>query len=166
MTTRLGQRPVTIEADSARVGELLAALGLADGPLHTLTIPGVPYSKSRPRFTRQGRAYHKSDDVDAEQRTGIYLRATVRRPYLGNVALACLFFRPNRNIVDADNLLKHVCDAANNVLWIDDSQCTGIVGIVDVDATDPRTVVAVGVHLSGLVRDRSTPPKPPKGALL
>lgn len=168
MTTRLGQRPITSAADSKRVGMLLVALGLADtGDWHVLTIPGVPYSKSRPRFTSQGRPYPKPEDVEAERTTGVYLRATVRRPFTGNVALACLFFRPNRTIVDTDNLLKHVCDAANGVLWVDDQQCTGLTGVLDLDRDDPRTVVAVGVHECALVRDLSNPtPTIPKGALL
>ncbi|BBY84216.1 hypothetical protein MPUL_53740 [Mycolicibacterium pulveris] len=163
----MGQRPVTTAADRERVIELLAALGGAAGSgTYTLTIPGVPYSKSRPRFNpKQRRAYHNPDDKRAEQTTGVYLRATVRQPFTGNVALACVFFRPTKQRVDVDNLLKHVCDAANGVLWVDDCQCTGLSGVLDLDRDDPRTVVAIAPHVSGMVRDLSQQPKNPKGGL-
>ncbi|CAA0129284.1 Uncharacterised protein [Mycolicibacterium vanbaalenii] len=173
MPTRLGERPVTTVADAARVGALLAALGLVAGePTFTLTIPGVPYSKSRPRSDmRNRRVYHDPADVAAERTTAVYLRATVREPFTGNVALACLFYRPTRGVVDVDNLLKHVADAGNppargalGVLWADDCQCTAQAGLLFLDRNEPRTVVAVGVHDTNLTRDYSVPKKP-KGAL-
>lgn len=166
MTTRLGERPVTKGVDAARVESLLLALEISPaGPVHLITIPGAPHSKSRPRFTRTGRTYHKSDDVKAEHRTGIYLRATVREPFTGNVAIACLFFRPDRQRIDADNLLKHVCDAANGVLWVDDCQATATVAIVEYDKAEPRTVVAVSPHRSSMLRDLSKPPSKPTDGL-
>lgn len=166
MPTRLGERPVTTGADAARVGQLMLALGMSDdGPLHVLTIPGAPWSKSRPRFNpKQRRAYHNADDRRAETTTGVYLRATVRQPFTSNVALACLFFRPDRKRIDVDNLLKHVCDAANGLIWIDDCQCTGLTGVLELDRDNPRTVVAIAPQRSSMVRDLSTPTTP-KGAL-
>ncbi|QFG09085.1 RusA-like Holliday junction resolvase [Mycobacterium phage ThulaThula] len=165
MTRRLGQRPETTTTDADRVEELLRALRVADPERsHTLTIPGVPYAKSRPRFTRQGRAFHDPKDKNAERATAVYLRATVRRPYTGNVALACVFYRDTLRRIDADNLLKHVCDAANGVLWVDDCQCTAITGVIDLDRQHPRTVLAIAPHTSGMVRDLSQP-KPITGGL-
>ncbi|QKY78924.1 RusA-like Holliday junction resolvase [Mycobacterium phage Rebel] len=165
MTTPLGQRPVTTDTDAAHVEQLLHALGVAD-PMqgHTLTIPGNPYSKSRPRFTRNGHTFHDPKDKNAERATAVYLRATVRRPYTGNVALACVFYRDTLRRIDADNLLKHVCDAANGVLWLDDCQATAITAIVELDRERPRTVLAVAPHASAMVRDYSKP-KPITGGL-
>lgn len=161
MTARLGERPETSEADAERVSELLAALSILGGErAYTLTIPGVPWSKKRPKFTRRGRAYHDPDDKEAEKRTATFLGATVRRPFTGNVALACVFYRPTLRRIDADNLLKHVCDAANGVLWVDDSQCTAVTGVIDLDREDPRTVVAIAPQESGMVRDLSKPERP------
>ncbi|WP_432760999.1 RusA family crossover junction endodeoxyribonuclease [Nocardia cyriacigeorgica] len=117
-----------------------------------VTIPGAPWSKFRPRFRRNGHAYSKPEDRDAELRTATYLRRVVKQPYTGNVGLACLFFRPNRQRIDTDNLIKHVCDAANGVLWLDDSQCTAVMGIIELDAERPRTVVGIGRHVSSLLR--------------
>lgn len=114
-----------------------------------VTINGAPWSKSRPRFAR-GRTYTAREDADAEKRTLSYL--TRVKPYTGNVALGCVFFRPNRQRIDADNLLKHVCDAANGVIWADDSQITAIMGRVELDPANPRTVVVIGEHISTLTR--------------
>lgn len=142
------------QSDVDRALTMFAALNLGEtsDSLHMITIPGAPWSKSRPRFARSGHAYPKAEDVDAEKRTGLYLRRTIRKPFPGNVAIGCVFFRPNRQRIDADNLIKHVCDAANGILWADDSQCTAVMGIVELDPENPRTVVVVGEHVSTMLR--------------
>jgi Holliday junction resolvase RusA-like endonuclease len=122
-----------------------------DDEMHILTIPGAPWSKARPRFGK-GRTFKTKDDTDAQHRTGTYLRSAVRQPYTGNVFVGCLFFRPNRQRIDTDNLLKHICDAATGIVWKDDSQCTGIMGILELDPERPRTVVVIGRHETTLVR--------------
>ncbi|AOT24892.1 RusA-like resolvase [Mycobacterium phage Nazo] len=162
--TRIGQVPETTDVDAERVIELLRALRIDDDAVRVLTIPGNPYSKSRPRFNRKGGAYHKDEDKNAEQRTAVYLRATVRRRFTGNVALAAVFYRSSAQRVDADNLLKHVCDAGNGVLWVDDCQATATTGVIELDRKNPRTVIAVAPHTSSMVRDLSTP-KPLTGGL-
>jgi len=148
-------------SDVDRMLDMFSALGLGEtaNTQYMITIPGAPWSKARPRFARNGHVYSRSEDLDAEKRTAAYLRRAVREPFTGNVGLACLFFRPNRQRIDVDNLLKHVCDAANGILWLDDSQCTAIMGVVELDAERPRTVVVVGEHISTLKRgsDDSVP---------
>ncbi len=141
-------------SDVQRMLDMFDGLGLSDvsDTMRMVTIPGAPWSKSRPRFTRNGRTYSNPDDQDAEKRTATYMRSTVRSPFTGNVGMACLFYRPNRQRIDTDNLIKHVCDAANGVLWIDDSQCTAVMGIVELDSERPRTVIVVGEHSSSLTR--------------
>ncbi|WRQ08194.1 RusA-like resolvase [Mycobacterium phage dwieneke] len=162
---RLGRRPETTAADAERVEELLRAMRVTEAEQsYALTIPGLPYSKSRPRFTRKGRPFHDPRDKSAERATAVYLRATVRRPYTGNVALACVFYRDTLRRIDVDNLLKHVCDAANGVLWVDDCQCTAITAVIELDRQNPRTVLAVAPHTSSMVRDLSKP-KPLTGGL-
>lgn len=143
-------------SDLDRMLDMYSALGLGradeEGDMAMITIPGAPWSKSRPRFARNGRAYPAAGEVDAEKRTGGYLGRVVTEPFTGNVGLACLFFRPNRQRIDVDNLIKHVCDAANGVLWKDDSQCTAVMGILELDIDRPRTVVMVAQHTSTLMR--------------
>jgi Holliday junction resolvase RusA-like endonuclease len=132
---------------------MFAALGLAESDsLTVVTVPGAPWSKSRPRFGRGGRVYSKPEDTDAEKRTGWFLKSAVPNPYRSNVGMACIFYRPNLQRIDADNMLKHVCDAANGILWLDDSQCTAIMGVVELDRDNPRTVVVIGEHISTLRR--------------
>lgn len=141
-----------MNADMDRALSMFSALGLGQSDsLSVVTIPGAPWSKSRPRFGR-GRAYTKKEDIDAETRTATYLKSVVKRPLEGNAGLVCIFYRPNRQRIDTDNLIKHVCDAGNGVLWLDDSQCTAVMGVIELDAENPRTVVAIGEHTSTLRR--------------
>lgn len=115
-------------------------------------IPGAPISKSRVRFGR-GHAYSGAEAREAERRTATYMRAAMgARPYLGNVAVGCIFYRPNFQRIDVDNLLKHICDSANGVAWKDDSQVTAIFGRAELDRENPRTVVVLGPHRSTLLR--------------
>lgn len=115
-------------------------------------IDGNPWSKSRPRFTKRGHAYKPRTDSAAEQALGWRLKAARREKFPGNVMLVCRFYRSNMQRIDTDNLLKHVCDSANGILWDDDSQVTLLVGEISMDAARPRTVILVGNHNSTLVR--------------
>lgn len=131
------------------------ATGGSDEILLYTVIPGVPPSKARPRFRRMGK--HVSTYTDpasrtAEARTADQLRHLVDEPMPGNVALGCVFFRPDRQRIDTDNMLKHVSDAANGVLWHDDSQVTAVMGVSELDAENPRTIVVIGRHTSSLAR--------------
>jgi Holliday junction resolvase RusA-like endonuclease/endogenous inhibitor of DNA gyrase (YacG/DUF329 family) len=117
-----------------------------------VTIDGDPASKARPRFTRKGHTYTDPKDRTAEERTAWHLRRAFQTPYLGNVAVGCVFFRPNRQRIDVDNMLKHVCDAATGIAWIDDSQVTGIMGIAEFDRERPRTLIVFGRHVTTLTR--------------
>lgn len=138
--------------DLLRAISLVVGIGGLDHSVATLKIFGAPWSKSRPRTTRTGQMYQKPEDREAERALAATFVRWADRPMLGNVALAAIFYRPNRQRIDADNLLKHVCDSANGILWDDDSQVTAVCGIVELDAGLPRTVVAVAQHRSTLTR--------------
>ncbi|MFD4343463.1 RusA family crossover junction endodeoxyribonuclease [Streptomyces coelicoflavus] len=140
------------EADSERALRLCAALAPGTGRLMSTTILGEPASKSRPRFTRSGKPYRTREDVDAEKRTAAHLRRLFTEPWTGNVAVGAVFFRPNKQRIDVDNMLKHVCDAANGIAWVDDSQVTAIYGIAELDAEQPRTILVFAQHASTLTR--------------
>ena len=119
--------------------------------LCVVTIPGAPPSKARHRHGR-GRTFKTAKDIANEQHTARHLSAVVREPFPGNVAIGCIFYRPNRQRIDVDNMLKHVCDAAKGILWDDDSQATAVFGVVELDADNPRTIVVIGHHTSTLER--------------
>ncbi|MFB7574632.1 RusA family crossover junction endodeoxyribonuclease [Streptomyces sp. NPDC056165] len=115
-------------------------------------IPGVPHSKGRPRFDTDGRAYTAKEDKKAERTTAQHVRRWFRLPLTGNVAVGCVFFRPNMQQIDTDNLLKHLCDAGNRIVWIDDSQITAKYGEIQLDAGHPRTILVVAPHVSTMLR--------------
>lgn len=128
------------------------ASGGTDEFLIFTTILGAPASKARHRFRRNGFAYVDPIDRRAEEHTATELAKCVPEPFTGNVALGCVFFRPDRQRIDTDNMLKHICDAANGILWVDDSQVTAVFGITEYDPENPRTLVVIGRHVSTMTR--------------
>lgn len=117
--------------------------------------PGDPASKARPRFSfRTKRTYTPARTVRAEDALADAFReAFVDEPLVGNVAIAAVFYRPNHQRIDADNLMKLVLDAATKAeVWLDDSQVTAQASVVEFDAAEPRTVIAVGPTVSTLIR--------------
>ena len=119
-----------------------------------ITIVGPPHAKARPRL---GRGHSYAPDRDAEDATRWLLKsAWCGKPLTGGVALACDFYVPTSRRVDADNLLKHICDAGNGTIWRDDAQITAILATVEYDPTHPRTLLAVGDYPSALMERRLT----------
>lgn len=140
-------------ADQERALQLMAAIAPGAEPFATLVIPGAPATKTRARFSRTtGRAYKTQADRDAEDATAWHLRSAFREPLTGNLAVACIFYRPDLRRIDADNMLKHICDAGNKVAWADDAQITAVYGVVELDRDASRTVVVVAPHVSTMDR--------------
>jgi Holliday junction resolvase RusA-like endonuclease len=138
--------------DSERMLRLCEAIAPQTGEMRSCTIPGEPASKARPRFTRTGKPYRTRENVDAEQHTAWHVRPLFPRPWTGNIALGCVFFRPDKQRIDVDNMLKHVCDAANGIAWVDDSQVTAVYGVAELDVERPRTLLVFARHSSTLLR--------------
>jgi Holliday junction resolvase RusA-like endonuclease len=111
---------------------------------------GNPDSKARPRLGK-GRVY--SPSAKAETALAWEMRTVFPEKLVGNIGVACVFFRSNRQRIDADNMLKHVMDAATGVIWKDDSQVTAQAGFVEYDPAAPRTIIAIGQHNSSLTRE-------------
>lgn len=106
----------------------------------TLTIPGKPYAKKRPRFSRaSGRAYDPAENAKAEASIGTIAAQHFPVALTGPVKVdvvaifACpaswskkkraeLLHRPHCQKPDGDNLLKAVKDALNRIAWADDGQ--------------------------------------------
>jgi Holliday junction resolvase RusA-like endonuclease len=146
-----------LPSDFERGLRLCESLCPGTDDMRYLVIPGPPHSKARHRHTKRGHSYMPAEERNAEYATGMMLKRMTPIPFDGNLALACIFFRPNKQRIDCDNMLKHVCDAATGVLWHDDAQVTAIMGIIEYDPANPRTLVMVGQHESTLVRDRMVP---------
>ena len=111
----------------------------------TITIPGKPIAKARPRFARRGKFVKTYSCQETEEGRFMFsLMAQLRegwQPIHGPVRLEALFMMPitssasNKKRLDmalgnirhtkkpdTDNLLKFVKDCANGILWKDDSQ--------------------------------------------
>jgi Holliday junction resolvase RusA-like endonuclease/endogenous inhibitor of DNA gyrase (YacG/DUF329 family) len=112
-----------------------------------ITIDGEPQSKARPRWNGHN-TYTPARTVAAEQ--NIAAEFTRRRPGYrprGDIAFGVvgLFFAYTRQRRDVDNMLKLICDALNDVAWVDDSQVLEITGRKDyVDQKDhARTEILI-----------------------
>ena len=115
----------------------------------TITIPGKPIAKKRPRFARRGKFVTTYNCQETEEGRFMFsLMAQLRegwQPIQGPVRLEALFMMPIptsasrkkrldmalgniRHVKksDTDNLLKFLMDCANGILWKDDSQVFSI----------------------------------------
>lgn len=113
----------------------------------TITLPGVPRAKGRPRFTKTGRAYTDAKTAAAEQSVlaAWLTQAGDRTPHDGpvTVRIEALFpvpeswpkwkrLRavtvginnewPHMSKPDLDNIAKLALDGLNGVAWVDDGQ--------------------------------------------
>jgi Holliday junction resolvase RusA-like endonuclease len=94
------------------------------------TIPGEPFSKQRPRVTRNG-TYTPKETVQAERdvRAAFAAAGLARNATDTESAfhLRVVSYRYERYGRDADNLAKTVMDALNHLVWADDSQVENLV---------------------------------------
>lgn len=88
-------------------------------------VEGVPVPKARPRVTRSGHAYTPAETKAYEELIGYAIREHYQGPPLtSEVALTLTVRVPKKRgrPADFDNYAKIFCDAANGLLWKDDSQ--------------------------------------------
>lgn len=107
----------------------------------TIAIPFTPIAKGRPRMTRQGRAYTPAKTRDAENQIKAYLMGLDVEQREGPLDVSVFAIMPippswakakqadalaglvsPTGKPDLDNICKLVLDAANEILWRDDSQ--------------------------------------------
>ena len=131
------------------------------GPV-TITIPGRPIAKGRPRMGPNGRVYTPERTSGAEESLKWALREACPVPLEGALHLEVAFcfkmpksFPKARRVEvedgqdpwytgrpDLDNLLKLFTDAGNGVLWRDDAQVVRIEATKQY-ATEDMTLVRV-----------------------
>jgi Holliday junction resolvase RusA-like endonuclease len=117
---------------------------------------GDPASKARARWhMKQQRFFTPQKVQDAQAALSWKFRTAVRdTPWTCNVAIVAIFFRPNAQRIDADNLMKLVMDAATKAaIWADDCQVTAQAAFIELDRERPRTIVALCPTTSTLNRD-------------
>ena len=129
---------------------------------YTVTIPGEPVSKGRPRMTKRGHTYTPKRTVDYERMVQTLFHSEYGSPKLeGPILLRLdLYFgipksrskatrkrmqqgleRPCKR-PDIDNCMKAVCDALNGIAYKDDSQIVAAV-TQKFWADEPRAVVTI-----------------------
>lgn len=116
-----------------------------DNRVVVATYNGVPLGKQRPRFSR-GRVYTPNQTKVYEgnlQALFVEQLGTISPDGERKFGLRCLFFRPNRQRIDCDNLIKAVSDAATGIVWKDDSQVLEIIGRLYVACESPRTEILI-----------------------
>lgn len=121
-----------------------------------------PWAKKRPKISkavagRKARTHQDPDDKQAEQRTHDALDRLRQDysvfPLASNVRVRVRFYRESLLVVDGDNLFKHLLDAAQGVLFVNDTQVTDFHVTVDLDRDRPRTELAIGTDMrSTMVR--------------
>ncbi len=148
-----------------RAMALLSAVECEDGrdPAWSLAFvhTAIPASKARPRFVvpngarGNARTYTPATTRAAEEHLAWMWRTHLQgKTHDGGLAIACVFYRPNRQRIDADNMTKLVLDAGTKArAWHDDSQIVTIVARIELDAANPRTEIALMPSTSTLGRD-------------
>ncbi len=131
-------------------------------------IPGTPGAKGRPRFTRQGRAYTPSKTLKYESYLRAMLADAMERPPTAEPVSVSLEFcmpepksmrkrdqgkmLPHTKRPDVDNLMKAVLDAANSIVFDDDSQICVLVACKRYDAAPGVRIVVRDIDASMSLR--------------
>lgn len=117
---------------------------------------GAPVSKARARWNQKMRRFYTpGHSMEAQEALSWRFREILRGqpPFLGPMAIVAVFYRPNRQRIDVDNLMKLVMDAATKArVWRDDCQVAAQAALMELDPTNPRTVIALCPYLSTLDR--------------
>lgn len=108
------------------------------------TIPGKPFAKQRPRFSRRnGRAFTPAETVSFERQVGMIAAQHADEPIAGPVAIEIVAVfeppasaskkrraeslgRPHTQKPDLDNCVKAITDGLNRIAFADDSQIAEI----------------------------------------
>ena len=126
----------------------------------TFIIPGKPFGKQRPRFSRRsGRAYTPAKTIEHEAAIAAAAKEHFPEPLDGPIKLvvAAVFEPPkswskakkaehlgrsHMQAPDADNIIKAVADGLNGIAYRDDSQVAAM-EVVKVWGPSARTVITV-----------------------
>lgn len=120
----------------------------------TVTIPGEPIPKGRPRFNRKtGRAVTPERTAAAESVVAWQVRAAASEqgfvlPFLANLHVSLSFgskAKPGK-WPDIDNCVKLCFDALNSVAWVDDRQVVRLSAVIERDlpeGVEPWTEIEI-----------------------
>jgi len=111
---------------------------------------GTPHPQARVQVAK-GRAY-RPDEKDQRELRRLLRVLHDGEPLAGSVCLLAVFYLPDLRTRDTDNMLKHLGDSANGILWKDDRQVTAMAGYAELDRERPRTLVVYGADELTTVR--------------
>lgn len=156
--TKGSTKSESAESDIPRVMSYLTPLlrGFDTSAIVAFVHEGVPASKARARWNRKQQRFYTPDSSSGPQEalSWKFRQAMKGEPWKGNIAIAVVFFRPNHQRIDGDNLMKLVLDAGTKAgVWGDDCQVTHQVSVIEKDAARPRTVIALSAVASSLDRN-------------
>jgi crossover junction endodeoxyribonuclease RusA len=92
----------------AGVGDGISGWG--NKMIYTLTIPGRPLPKGRPRFTRSGHAYTPRTTRLYEAKIRAICTAHFDEPITEPVSVELKFYITGKRLIDVDNLIKAALD--------------------------------------------------------
>ena len=94
--------------------------------VYSITVPGRPVPKGRPRVGRKGRKYifyTPEKTRSYEQAVGLVGRTACKEPMEGPLAVKIkLYFKQKGLIPDCDNCIKSLLDGLNEIAYEDDRQ--------------------------------------------
>ena len=108
----------------------------------TITVPGNPTPKGRPRHTKGGHTYTPRQTREAEATIGWLYRQAQGEHHDGEVQVNIHYVMANRRRVDIDNLIKLTLDGLNGFAYKDDAQVVRIQATKEVGA-EPCTRITV-----------------------
>lgn len=135
--------------------KLCALVGSQPAQVLAFIHPGAPVSKARARWDkRTGGTYTPKKTSSAQESLAwSFLAATRGQTIHGAVAIVAIFYRPNYQRIDIDNLMKLVMDAGTQAnIWKDDCYVSAQAAFMEMSAQNPRTLVAFCPNLSSLDR--------------
>lgn len=114
-------------------------------PYMTVTVPGDPVPKARPRYVKNGVYTPRRTSERERVLTLSFRRARVERNEHDELGVRITFRASTRQRRDIDNCVKLVLDAANGVVWRDDVQVVHLEADMHRGVEDPSTTVEVWV---------------------
>lgn len=130
----------------------------------TLTIPGKPFAKQRPRFSRKtGTAFTPKETVSFEDAVRALGALHFKQPIEGPVRIEVIasfappaswsqakrkahLGRHHTQRPDADNIVKAITDALNRIAFADDAQIAEVIARKFWGASDQTTVYVSAIE--------------------
>lgn len=106
-------------------------------------VEGQPIPKGRPRLGKGGHVYTPARTVAWETLVRFRGNQEIDAPLAGDLFLELRFYRAGKRRADTDNMCKAVMDALNGCAWVDDTQVTGLLAVVQYESDEPGVNIGI-----------------------